>query len=62
MASPHDRLKAALSDRYSIEREIAAGLTSLVVWPFFDPIREDPRFADWTLDVGRWMLGIHSCH
>ena len=25
---------------------IAAGLTSLVAWPFFDPIREDARFVD----------------
>ena len=30
----------------------AAGLTSLVVWPLFDPLREDPRFADLVARMG----------
>jgi serine/threonine-protein kinase len=31
---------------------IAAGLTNLVVWPFFDPLREDPHFADLVTRMG----------
>ncbi len=31
---------------------IASGITNLVVWPFFDPLREDPRFEDLVARMG----------
>jgi len=31
---------------------IAAGLTNLVVWPFFDSVRDDPRFAELVARMG----------
>lgn len=35
-----------------VEVGTAAGLTSLVVWPLFDPLREDPRFTDLVAKMG----------
>jgi len=35
-----------------VEVGIGAGLGSLVVWPFFDPLREDPRFVDLVARMG----------
>jgi serine/threonine protein kinase/tetratricopeptide (TPR) repeat protein len=35
-----------------VDEGIAAGITNLVVWPFFDPLRDDPRFADLVARMG----------
>ena len=32
--------------------KLGAGITSLVVWPFFDPLRDDPRFEDLLARIG----------
>jgi TolB-like protein/Tfp pilus assembly protein PilF len=35
-----------------VDAGVGAGLSSLVVWPFFDPLREDPRFVDLVTRMG----------
>ncbi len=41
MADIVDRLKAALTDRYRIERDSASPITTQ---PYYDPLRDHPRF------------------
>jgi tetratricopeptide (TPR) repeat protein len=35
-----------------VDTGTGAGLSSLVVWPFFDPLRDDPRFVDLVARMG----------
>jgi hypothetical protein len=36
----------------TVARGIGSGITNMVVWPFFDPVREDPRFEDLVARMG----------
>jgi len=36
----------------TVAQGVGSGITNLVVWPFFDPLREDPRFVDLVARMG----------